>query len=569
MRRAFRLLLLAVAVTCTSRAARAAQDTVIVIERGARLDAGSRVAREAIDFFNNRAATKVFGAFTVSSSDVIDGDVAVYGGTVRVSGVIRGDLVLINGDLDLTPSGEVRGDILVVGGSITGLPDARVDGNARIYSARVDVRREDDRLELVPSARRTRRENARRAVHADASINVSTGGTYNRVEGLPIHLGAGIEWRTFTRRHLSIEGFAILRTAGDLNGTQEDIGYTANAEWNIGGRGPVTVGARVYDAVAPIESWQLRADEIGLASFLWHRDYRDYYFSQGFSGYLRVEPTDELSITGEVARNELTSAAVRDPWTPFRRDEPWRPNPQIDEGKYTIVTSTVEWDSRAYRSHYSSGWMIRAEWEHGRSDSVVSPILPVSVRDPIPTASTYIYNRLFVDFRRYERIGRNGLLSFRAVGAGNIGSKDPLPIQRRLSLGGPDPMPGYEFRHTACNEATGDPALPALCDRVLLFQAEYRSSLNFSRRSRNRRDSRHRSDRWGDWDDWDEWFWFDGPTIVLFGNAGSGWIGNGGPDEFEFDVGAGIEFGSVGVYGAKALSKDEPFRVRLRIHRRF
>jgi hypothetical protein len=129
-------------------------------------------------------------------------------------------------------------------------------------------------------------------------------------------------------------------------------------------------------------------------------------------------------------------------------------------------------------------------------------------------------------------------------------------------------MPGFEFRHIACNEATGDPAIPALCDRVLLFQAEYRGSLNFGR-SRGRRGSGRRSEPWNDWWDWDEWLWFDGPTVVLFGNAGSGWIGTGGPEDFEFDVGAGIEFGSIGVYGAKALSKEEPVRIRLRIHRRF
>ncbi|MCZ6915587.1 MAG: polymer-forming cytoskeletal protein [Gemmatimonadetes bacterium] len=569
MRRPFGLVVLAVSMAVSPTAAR--QDTVIVIERGVRLDAGSRVAREAVDFFNDRAVTKVFGAFTVSTSEAVDGDVAVYGGAVRISGIIRGDLVVINGDLRLLPSGQVRGNILVVGGSVTGLQDARVDGNARIYSARVAARRENDRLELLPATRGARRDDERRRrrfPQTHASMVLSTGDTYNRVEGLPIHIGPRIEWRTFGRRHLFIEGLAIVRTAGDLENTQEDIGFTANAEWNIGGRSPVTIGGRGYNAVTPIEAWQLHSDEIGLATFFWHRDYRDYYFSRGFSGYLRVEPTGELSITGEVARNELTSAVVRDPWTPFRGDEAWRPNPQIDEGSYTIITSTIEWDSRPFRDARASGWMILAEWEHGRGDDVVAPILPESVRDPIPTASTYIYNRLFIDLRRYERIGWNGLLSLRALGAGNIGNQDPLPIQRRLSLGGPDPMPGFQFRQTACNETTADPARPALCDRILLFQVEYRGSLSFSRGSR-RRGYRHRSEPWDDWWDWDEWFWDDGPTIVLFGNAGSGWIGNGGPEDFAFDVGAGIEFGSVGVYGAKALSEGEPFRVRLRIHRRF
>ena len=120
----------------------AVQDTVLVVERGARLDASSRVAREAIDFFNDRAATRSFGTFTVSSDEVINGDVAVYSGPVRVSGVIRGDVVVINSDLRLSSTAVIQGEVLVVGGAIIGLARARVDGNTRVYGSRVSVRRE-------------------------------------------------------------------------------------------------------------------------------------------------------------------------------------------------------------------------------------------------------------------------------------------------------------------------------------------------------------------------------------------------------------------------------------------
>ena len=75
------------------------------------------------------------------------------------------------------------------------------------------------------------------------------------------------------------------------------------------------------------------------------------------------------------------------------------------------------------------------------------------------------------------RLGWNGQLSLRAVGAGTVGKNDPLPIQRRLSLGGPDPMPRFSFRQFACNAAAGAPTQTALCDRILLFQAEYRGNL--------------------------------------------------------------------------------------------
>ena len=549
----------------------ATQDTVIVVERGARLDASSRVAREAIDFFNDRATTRSFGPFTVSSDEVINGDVAVYGGPVRVSGVIRGDLVVINSDLRLSSTAVIQGEVLVIGGFIRGLTRARIDGNTRVYGSRASVRRAGNRLVLQGPIRSTRRSRRRRSfTEADASLILSTGGTYNRVEGLPIHFGPRIEWRTFGSTYLRLEGFAILRTAGDFENNREDLGFTVGAEWTIFDS-PVTLGGRGYDVVVPIEDWQLHDDEIGFASLLWHRDYRDYFFRRGFMGFIRIKLTRELAIVGEMARNEETSAVKRDPWTPFHRDDIWRPNPRVDEGTFTTITSRIEWDSRPYRGSHSSGWFLSAEWERGMSDDVVQRVLPTTIRTPLPAAG-YTYDRLFVDVRRYERIGRNGQLSLRAVGAGIVGDNDPLPIQRRLSLGGPDPMPGFDFRHLACNTTLPDLARPGMCDRIVLFQAEYRGHLSFntrSRRYRNRHGSGRRDNR-SQWD-WDDWYWLDGPTIVLFGNAGTGWIQeiDDGPGELDADIGLGIEFGSFGVYGAKALTVGESLKFSLRIHRRF
>jgi hypothetical protein len=554
--------------------AAAVQDTVVVVERGARLDAGSRVAREAVDFFNNRAITRTFGTFTVSSNEVIRGDVAVYSGPVRIAGVIRGDLVVINADLRLSSTADIRGDILVVGGAVSGMDRARIDGNVRVYESWVAVRREGNELVLESASRRERRSRERpRFADAHASLNVWLGGTYNRVEGLPLHVGPRVEWRTLGRTHFRIEGQVIIRTAGDFETNRERYGYTAGAEWTIAGS-PVTLGGRVYDMVVPIEDWQLQDEEIGLATLLWHRDYRDYYVRRGYLGFLRIEPTEELTLTGELARNEETSALARDPWTPFRSDELWRTNPLIDEGTFTSIRGILEWDSRPYRGSLASGWLVRAEWERGKSDDVTPQVLPPTVRDPLPVTGPYQYDRLFIDLRRYERIGWNGQLRLRAVGAGVIGNNDPLPIQRRLSLGGPDPMPGFEFRQFACNETVADPARPALCDRIVLFQAEFRGNLSLnprSRGSRSRRSERRGRDHWFDQWNWGDWYWFAGPTIVLFGNAGTGWQHDidDGPGKLQGDVGAGIEFGSFGVYGAKALTEGEPLRFSLRIHRRF
>lgn len=552
----------------------AAQDTVRVSRtqfEGSR----SAVARHAVDFFNAPRTTRVFGQLTIGRDDVVSGNVAVLDGPVRVAGLIEGDLVIINGALELADGCDVRGDVLVLGGTLARAARAVVDGTIRHHRAGIRVRRVGDSLELLddrpasPPWTRTSRWR-RRTSTARASVVVSTAGTYNRVEGLPILGGLRIRWRGFVGGQLQALG--VFRTAGDFNSNRRDLGYAAEAFVRVGrdGNAPqVRVGARAADLVVPVEDWQLEADEIGLAALFLHRDYRDYYLRRSVTGFVTITPTDGLTLSGEVSRDEESSIDARDPWTLFRSDDTWRENPRVDEGHFTRLRTRLAWDSRDGRSAWRSGFYLLAEWEHGIADDSLLPLaLPPIVRGPLP--ADYSYHRVFVDLRRYERIGWSGQLRLRAVGAGVVGD-NPLPAQRRLSLGGPEPLPGYAFREFACNEALMDPAAPALCDRLVLFQVEYRGDLLFglldgvwnrSMPERSRDADLHGAWNWGDW-------WFDGPNIVLFADAGTAWLRGQDRGDLKVDLGAGLTFGSWGIYAAKALDGDESLRLLLRIHHRF
>jgi hypothetical protein len=337
-----------------------AQDTVVVYRQGSVLDASSRVARAAVRSFNSRSTTRVFGSLTITSNDVYNGDVGVLDGPIRVAGIIRGDLVAINSDVALSRSAVVEGDIIILGGRLTGLERARVRGNTRTHRARVLVRRSGNEIVLIRERepivveRPRRRIRVRRSQPARASLVVNLGGTYNRVEGLPLHLGPRIEWGGRLAR-FRVQALGIMRTAGELKANREDLGYEVTGEMRVGDSPAFTIGGRGYDVVAPIEDWQLHSDEIGVASFLWHRDFRDYYLRRGVAGFIRIEPVRHVTLSGEIARNYETSITERDPWTPFRQNEDWRANPVIDEGHFTSITVGAEYDSRPYRNVGSSG----------------------------------------------------------------------------------------------------------------------------------------------------------------------------------------------------------------------
>jgi hypothetical protein len=166
-------------------------------------------------------------------------------------------------------------------------------------------------------------------------------------------------------------------------------------------------------------------------------------------------------------------------------------------------------------------------------------------------------------------------MNLRMVAGGWLGG-DALPLQRRLSLGGADPLPGYPFRVAACGGAVSDSLLAdartALCDRVLLFQAEFRG---------------HVSLRWvydpdpgADGGNGLLAAWVDGLDVVLFANAGNAWLVGDGPGQYRpdqvpaleswlADLGVGLDWGGLGLYAAKSIATDEPARMALRLRHRF
>ena len=568
------------AVTLVTAAPLAAQDTVIVRGEDAP-PPGFPVEQWAVEFFNRSTTMQIGGDQVIADTTVLNGNVGVFNGRLVVEGVIEGTLVAINADVEIRAGARIGGNVLVLGGELLDDIDAEIGGTLRRHSAEVDVTLTDGLLILnsVPRPRSSDRGRPSYRSYGRSSILISLGNTYNRVEGLPLRLGIKFVWGggDFETR---LRGYGVFRTAGKFKTNRNDMGYNVDWAFRFGRQHPVTLTARAYDLVIPTQPWPLEIHEVGWATFLWHRDYRDYFLQRGFSGRLAVVPVRDLTLAGEYAHVEEDFIAARDPWTPFRNNEPWRDNPTIDDGDYDLVRGTVTYDSRPARRSRRSGWFLHGRWEHVTGTVRNERPLPSTIRDPLPTTG-YSFDGGTVDVRRYQRVGRSGQLRLRGMWSGRIAG-DPTLVQRRYSLGGPDPMNGYAFREFACNELA-DPAVTGLCDNVLLFQGEFRGRLSFDwfsgddddfgqRYSYHRgSDSRREPDNVDDLDDfgWFDDVWFDGPTLVLLSNAGTGWLDGDPVGALNFDVGAGIEFGGIGFYVSKAIKENEPVRVTLRIARRF
>jgi len=569
----------------------AVQDTTIVIHP----DSSSAtlqprmlprvVAEEVIRFYNTPTTTRLVGRTRLPPGNEWRGDVAVRNGPVFIGGHVQGTLLVINGDVLLEPSAEVSGDLIVVGGTVDGIgKGARIGGELRPYREPLlyRLRSEGDEIVYAPNLRRRLFNPGARvswgAADSRSSLTIATGGTFNRVEGLPIVFGPLFDWKLQENFRLRMDALGVFRSAGDLSDKRSDLGYMFRTELRSGNIRPVGIGIRAYDVVTPVEDWGLRNAEVGWSAFMFARDYRDYYLNKGWAARLFANPERQLALSVELRRDWQTSVANRDPWTVFRNSDLWRPNPPIDEGHYTTVSANATLDSRNDVADPTTGWLVRASLEHAFSKDVTPQAgVPATVRDPIPTDGSYAYNRVFFDVRRYARVSPSGRVNLRLVGGGSLGG-DPLPLQRRLSLGGPDPMPGHPFRTSACNRDIIAPEFAgtrlAACDRVLAFQGEYRGHLKLNWSYNPWRDEN------ADRDEGHTLFWMEGLDLVVFTDAGQSWLVGNGPGRVPgnrlptfaswlVDVGLGLDWGGFGAYIAKAVTTGERLRFTVRLDHRF
>jgi hypothetical protein len=574
--RAAALLLLAGLIPAVA----AAQDSVIVIDPDApQTDSTERAAlpphilAELLQVYNDSSTLRLPGGLTLPAGSTLTGQIAVFRGPMRVAGEINGSLTVINGDLIVDSGGVIHGNVLVAGGGMTVNPGGYHDGEARIFLDAAAVIRQPDGT-LAPRERRRpigELATAQRSFGTGkvrATVKLTTGQTYNRIEGLPIVFGPVIEYRPSRSVLARLDARGILRTAGNDSPFRDDFGYSVRADIRSHAPTGFGIGGRLYSEIRGIEEHTLPRDEIGWSAFLLQRDNRDYFDAKGILGSAYVFPNRHLRFEASVRYDWQGSVRATDPFSLFRNEDSWRANPLIDDGHYTTFGLGTEYDTR--NASTTSGWWLRAGVEHSSSNDVAPVTLSTAVRPAIPT-NGYAFDRLTMDLRRYNRLSADDRFNIRLWAGGWLGG-DPLPVQRRLSLGGLDVVPGYAFRAFTCAAPNSqDPSNAALCDRAAFFQGEFRHRLPFQL-GYTYRDREHQ--------ELDRFLGFDEIYLVVLGDLGKSWLTGDGPgrvpnnripslDEWKADVGLGFDAGWVGAYIAKAVTDGEPVRFFVRLARRF
>ena len=518
----------------------------------------------AITELHNAPTTSRFeGEAFVAAGAELHGDVAIIDGPLVLEGAIIGRVLVVNGSALLAPGARISGELIVVGGDIEGADLAEVHGELVVFREALRYRRVGELIvpddpEPIAGVRA-----GRRFGFARTAFSIAMRGAYNRVEGLPIGFGPQV---AFGRSNPTIlDASLVYRTAGGFTLEEEQLGYVARVEQFVGGHGRWRLGASLHSEVVPIEANGLSDTEASLATFVLHRDYRDYYERDGWSAYLRWSGSAAADATLEYRDEEHDTRIEQSPWTIFDNGEPFRPQPIVGVGSLRSLSLRFTHDSRNDEREPSSGWLVRIQSEQGLGGRM-------SIDLPDNTTSFGVDERftaLSIDARRYLRMGP---LTRVALGARAAGSVDggPLPPQRQHTLGGEGSLPGFDAfqfdcaaRNVARNAGLGsDRPFNYGCDRAVLGQAMVEHTLPFIRplgRSLGL-----------DFDFGHE------PALVFFGDVGRAWTEDGalqgrqtGGSDFSADVGLGLRLGRIGFYWAAPLTEGGEANFFVRIGPRF
>ncbi len=411
-----------------------------------------------------------------------------------------------------------------------------------------------------------------------SGLMLTSGKTYNRVEGLPVHLGPVFRDSAGSAA-FNVRVLGIIRSANTFHWDSENLGHRIDADVRVGrGRG-YSLGVTSYDVVTPVETWQLGEPDASLATLFGHRDFRDYFGRHGAKASATFHMSASSSLGFDWSDERWQSRRERAVYSVFSNGKTWRANPEVDAGRFHLAVARANVDTRNHPVNPATGWLVLAEYERGAgSYTDVGLTSPSARQTPSPRVS---YGRALVDLRRYNRISPSTQLNARLVLGGWLHG-DELPLERRFSAGGIGTLPGFDFRRidpgivdvAQCSDGGVVPAgNPAQCERVALIQLEYRNEIlspifDFL----NWRPIRLRGIG----------FTVE-PTAVAFVDAGRGWLV--GPPSgtlqyrsgsipafgtFRTDVGLGLDLGIFGIYAAKAVSDaSQPANFFLRARRRF
>lgn len=372
----------------------------------------------------------------LARTDTVRGNALVVGVTVRVEGVIAGDLFIVDSNLFMRPTARILGDVRNIGGGLYYSELADITGSVRSdpnAPYRVD-HRDDGGVVILGTI-----SESPLVLYGFRGLAMPT---YDRVDGLTLSVGAGLMLPRIVDIEPIVRGRLDYRTErGDFTGGGE-LGFVRRRTEIAGGAERTTITN---------EGWIRSEASNSLSSLGQAKDRRDYYTAD--RAYVEVRRLLESGarITNAYVRAQVEDADAlpsRDPWSlsgDFRDDNIAFPSSRISSAivglrsEWTLprhfleIAAATELASDVLDGDYAFGrYEIDAKWAMQALSNHTLTIEP-HVQGPLPGTTS-------LPLQRWSFIGGSGTLytydiaEFRGDRVAFVETQYSIPLPRSLRI---------------------------------------------------------------------------------------------------------------------------------------
>jgi hypothetical protein len=408
---------------------------------------------------------KFWGDVKIKEDQIVDGEVVVMFGDLYVEGTIRGEAVVVGGDMKFSETGLVEGEAVVVGGEFRSMSEDNVRGEyVQVGWNGIRVREGNGEEVIILGDQEDEMEDAEDGDEAEDAadeeedddeeeekkytLTISTGIDppigFNRVDGLYIGFRSSVGNEERLKARLKFGGSYAIKS--------DEWKYSIAVEKFFFEENHLTFGFEIFAH----SDWNYQDEkrigtlENSLAALLLKEDFRDYFWREGIQGYVQQDLFAHHHLRFAYFRERYDSMEKNTDWAVFGKGKKFRPNFPVDEGEANRYVFLYTFDTTDGNGYAENGWnnVLMVDAMEPRSGELHDLEYSYRKIDAIVTRYTRIFPGNFFDCRLWMGY-----------------SEDPLPRQAMYSLGGIGTLRGFRFKEFAGG------------DKMLMVNAEYRADL--------------------------------------------------------------------------------------------
>lgn len=366
---------------------------------------------------------KYIGDLIIYADEVVNGDVVVMQGDLRVKGTVNGNAVVSFGDAFVDSGGVINGDLVALRGKINVNENATITGEiveSRLFDISFDDHDFDDR-----NRHRDKDKDDSHWFHETKDADVDARLGYNKVDGfflglkVPKVIGDQFEFVP----QVTLHGFFGYGFSNDR------WQYYAEFDKWFFEENKLEFGVEAHDLTDTQDNWIIENEENSVAAFLIHEDFRDYYYRRGFGGHIAQDIGDFLRLKVKYLADDYSMAENKTDWALFGGDKKFKEN-------YSFMGIGANILPGMMRSIVTSGDM-----KLFNSDLLMSGSMEYADSEDI--GGDFTFNKYIFEMKGFFDIGRFEGLDFR-IRLGN--SDGDLPPQRMFTLGGISTLRGFSHK---------------------------------------------------------------------------------------------------------------------------